>query len=158
MNAEVTLSELLNKPKATLARLDGSRRVILHRRDAEDLVLTTAGRASQDSEVIATTTRMFVSMMKRDPEARALVMDVVPEVFPWVRFLPGDGVREFAVELVDTLRAATDLDNAAAVAVMIAQWRHTAEIHSDPELHAALARPITEVPDLGPVTDPGAAE
>jgi hypothetical protein len=52
MAAEVNLSDLLNRPKDTLARLVGNRRLLLHRRDAEDLVLTTAERAAADTSVV----------------------------------------------------------------------------------------------------------
>ena len=47
-SAAVNFSELVNKNKQTLARLQESPRLLLHRRDGEDLVLTTAARAEQD--------------------------------------------------------------------------------------------------------------
>ncbi|MFE2737924.1 hypothetical protein [Streptomyces sp. NPDC059349] len=151
---ELTLSELLNKPKATLANLRGTRRIVLRRRDDEDLVLTTAARADQDLEVMSATSRMFVEMM-RTPEGRTLVLDVLPATFPWVRYLPAHDVRAFSVELVDALGAATLLDNTAGVAQLLAEWRHTAEVHADPELYAALTTDSGE--DYGPVPEPGSA-
>lgn len=134
---ETNLSDLLNKPKVTLAALRGARRIRLRRRDDEDLVLTTAARAEQDSAVLGATSRMFVEMM-RTPQGRTLVLDVLPATFPWVRYLPAPDVREFSVELVGALGAAVDLDSTAAVAQLITEWRHTAEVHADPELYAAL--------------------
>lgn len=151
---ETNLSELLNKPKVTLAALRGTRRLLLRRRDDEDLVLTTAARAEQDHEVMGATSRMFVEMM-RTPEGRTLVLDVLPATFPWVRYLPAHDVREFSVELVDVLGAAAELDNTAAVAQLIMEWRHTAEVHADPELYAALTADSGE--DFGPVPEPGVA-
>lgn len=151
---ELNLSELLNKPKATLAALRVSRRILLRRRDDEDLVLTTAARAEQDSEVMHATSRMFVEMM-RTPVGRTLVLDVLPATFPWVRYLPTPDVRAFSVELVEALGASAALDNTAAVAQLITEWRHTAEVHADPELYAALTTDSGE--DFGPVPEPGAA-
>ena len=151
---EKNLSELLNAPKATLAVLRGARRILLRRRDAEDLVLTTAARAEQDQVVMGATSRMFVEMM-RTPQGRTLVLDVLPASFPWVRYLPAHDVREFAVDLVDALGAAASLDSTAAVAQLLVEWRHTAEVHADPELHAALTGDSGE--DYGPVPEPGAA-
>ncbi|WP_419994452.1 hypothetical protein [Streptomyces boninensis] len=151
---ETNLSELLNKPKDTIAQLRGVRRLRLNRRGDEDLVLTTAARAEQDEEVIDATSRMFVELMRR-PEGRTLVLDVMPAVFPWVRHLPPRDVREFAVELVDTFQAAASIDNTSAVAQLITEWRHTAEAHADPELFAALTTDSGE--DFGPVPEPGAA-
>ncbi|MFB9573490.1 hypothetical protein [Streptomyces yanii] len=144
---ETNLSDLLNKPKVTLAALRNARRIRLRRRDDEDLVLTTAARAEQDSTVLGATTRMFVEMM-RTPEGRTLVLDVLPATFPWVRYLPAHDVRDFSVELVGALGAAADLDSTAAVAQLITEWRHTAEVHADPELYAALTTDSDE--DHGP--------
>lgn len=84
--------------------------------------------------MVSTTTKMFVALMRHDDAARSLVIDVIPEVFPWVRFLPTEDVRAFVLELVDTLRAAEALENAAPVVQLITEWRHTAEVHADPEL------------------------
>lgn len=155
MSVETTnLSDLLNAPKVTLARLRGARRIRLRRRNDEDLVLTTAARAEQDSAVLGATSRMFVEMM-RTPEGRTLVLDVLPATFPWVRYLPAHDVREFSVELVGALGAAADLDSTAAVAQLITEWRHTAEVHADPELYAVLSTDSGE--DYGPVPEPGVA-
>src|ERR1700719_3753319 len=99
--AEANLSDLLNKPKATLARLAGSSRLLLHRRDAEDLVLTTAERAAADTAVVRDTTRLFHEMMRKDPMVMTLAVQVLPAVFPWVRHLPEDAWGEFAAEWLD---------------------------------------------------------
>lgn len=138
--AEANLSDLLNKPKATLARLATNRRLVLRRRDDEDLVLTTAERAAQDTAVVRDTTRLFREMMRRDPAVMALAVQVLPTVFPWVRHLPEDAWPEFAAEWLDTLNAATDLDNNAAVEGVVAAWRATAEIYADPVLYAVATR------------------
>lgn len=135
---EVPFSELLQRPKATIAKLNACRSLRLRRRDAEDLTLTTAAQAEQDSAMVSATTKMFVALMRHDQAARSLVIDVVPEAFPWVRFLPTEDVRAFVLELVDTLRATDALGNFAPVAQVIAEWQHTAEVHADPELAARI--------------------
>jgi hypothetical protein len=155
--AEVNLSELLNKPKATLARLASSRRLLLRRRDDEDLVLTTAERAAQDTAVVRDTTRLFAEMMRRDPAVMTLAVQVLPAVFPWVRHLPESAQREFAAEWLGTLSAAADLDNNAAVEVVVAEWRSTAEIYADPELYAIATRELDGT-DYGPVPRPEVPE
>jgi hypothetical protein len=66
----------------------------------------------------------------------------LPDVFPWVRFLPTKDVRAFLVELVETIRACHDLGNMAAIAPVLAAWKGTAEIHSDPELLKAATAPL----------------
>ena len=151
--AEVTLSDLLNKPKATRARLAGSRRLVRHRRDAEDLVITTAERAAADNAVVRDTTRLFREMIRKDPMVMTLAVQVLPAVFPWVRHLPEEAWGEFAAEWLDTLSAAGDLDNNAAVEGVVAAWRHTAGIYADPELFAILTREHDGT-DYGPVPPP----
>ncbi|MFJ5306134.1 hypothetical protein [Streptomyces sp. NPDC088350] len=137
MPAEANFSELIQKPTDTVARMQGTLRqgIRLHRRGGEaDLYLTTAERADQVVEVVDSTTRLFVALMKSDPKAIEMLTSVFPEAFPWVRFLPDDAVREFLVEFMDTARAATELGTVAPLAPVIASWKATAEVYSDPDL------------------------
>jgi hypothetical protein len=151
---EVLFSELVNKPKDTVAKLGGSRELRLRRRDAEDLVLTTAARAEQNREFVSATTRLFVALMQHDQQARALLLDVIPEAFPWVRFLPREDVQAFLVDLVGTLRAVEELGSPAPVVQIIAEWRHTAEVYADPEVFAAVTQ---DGQDYGAVPKPPAS-
>ncbi|WP_186319389.1 hypothetical protein [Streptomyces sp. SAJ15] len=128
--------------------------MLLRRRDDEDLVLTTAARAEQDQEVMGAASRLFVEMM-RTSRGRTLVLDVLPATFPWVPYLPAHDVREFSAELAEARQAAVEPDNTAAVAQLITEWRHSAEVHAGPELCAALTTDSGE--DLGPVPEPAAA-
>lgn len=154
---EVTFSELQLQGKATVERLRRSpaQALLVRRRDAEDLVLTTAARAELEHTAASVTTRMFVALMQRDARARELVTDVLPEVFPWVAFLSRSEVQEFVLELVATLRAAESLDNPAPVVQVIDAWRHTAEVLADPDLAATLAADTED--DHGAAPAPGAA-
>jgi hypothetical protein len=154
---EVNLSDLLNKPKATLAKLATNRRLVLRRRDAEDLVLTTAERANADTAVVRDTTRLFQEMMRQDPMVMSLAVQVLPAVFPWVRHLPEDARKEFAAEWLNTLGAAAGLENNAAVETVVATWRHMAEIYADPELYARLTGELDGI-DYGPVPPPEVPE
>jgi hypothetical protein len=152
----VSFSDLQLRGKATVESwLRGSthRALVVRRRDAEDLVLTTASRAAQAREASSVTARILIALMQREPRVRDLVTDVVPEVFPWVAFLSRDEIREFVVELVSTMKAAESIDNPAPVAQVIDAWRHTAEVLADPELAAVLSAPSegddSPVPVLG---------
>ncbi|AXQ55542.1 hypothetical protein OH717_19085 [Streptomyces albidoflavus] len=150
--ASVHFSELVNRNRRTLARLEDSRSLLLRRRDGEDLVLTTASRAEQDRTVVSAATRMLLAMARREPGSMELLLDLLPDAFPWVRFLPEADLHAFAVELVDTMRAADSVGNNASVAQLLVEWQHTAEVYSDPELLAALTRDHGD--DYGPVPDP----
>lgn len=153
----VSFSELQLRGKATVEawlQKSANRALVVRRRDAEDLVLTTASRAQQAREASSVTSRLFVALMQHDPHVQDLVTDVVPQVFPWVKFLSREEVREFVVELVSTMKAADSIDNPAPVAHVIDAWRHTAEVLADPELAAVLAG--SSDGDFGPVPEPGA--
>lgn len=76
-----------------------------------------------------------------DAGTRALLF-ALPEVFPWVRFLRSEDVRGFLVELVETTHACAAFGNLAALEPVVAAWRATAEIHSDPRLLRAATIPI----------------
>lgn len=134
----VPFSQLVQHPRPTVAKLEASprRRLRLDRRDGDDLILESATRAEAEDEALSMASRLFFSLVKDDDGARALLM-ALPDVFPWVQFLPTEDVRAFLVELVKTLRASTDLGNMAALEPVIAAWKDTAEIHADPELRKA---------------------
>lgn len=153
----VSFSDLQLRGKATVEawlHRSADRVLVVRRRDAEDLVLTTASRAAQAREASSVTSRLLVALMQQDAQIRERVTDVVPEVLPWVAFLSPDEVREFVDELTSTIKAAESLNNPAPVAQVIDAWRHTAEVLADPELAAVLSAPSGE--DLGAVPEPGA--
>ena len=149
---EVSFSDLQLKGKSTVERWlqrSRGRSLLVRRRDAEDLVLTTVSRAEQEREASSVTSRMLVALMQRDSRVRELVADVLPEVFPWVAFLSREEVQEFVTELVATMRAAESIDNPAPVVQVVESWRHTAEVLADPELAAVLTAHSDG--DYGPV-------
>ncbi|HEY2552648.1 MAG TPA: hypothetical protein VGI64_18925 [Streptosporangiaceae bacterium] len=149
--AEIPFSQLVQQPRETVARLEESpaRQLRLERRDGRDLILESAERAEAKDAALLMTGRLFFSLVKNDAGARALLM-ALPEVFPWVRFLPTAQVRSFLIELVDTVRACGDLGNLAALTPVISAWRDTAEIYSDPELLKSASEPL-EGADYGEV-------
>lgn len=153
--SEVSWSDLLNKPTPTVERLEADRHRALRirRRDGEDLVLITASRASQEHELVEITRRLLFAVM-RDPALRSHhLVDLLPAVFPWVRFLPQDDLVLFLEELIAVFDASVELGNPAPALTVIAQWRNTAEVWADPELRSVLSG---EVVDAGPVPAPKA--
>jgi hypothetical protein len=141
----VPFSRLLQHPTDTVAKLERSRnrRLRLGRRDGEDLILETAGHAEAGHEAMNMTTRLFVSLVSRDEAARVLLL-ALPDVFPWVRFLPPGDAQAFLLELVETARACAELDNMAPLEPVVAAWRAAAEVYADPELRATLALPLED--------------
>lgn len=148
---DVPFSELLHHPAATADRLNRVRVLRLRRRDAGDLALMRIDQLERDGTVIDFAARLLAGLIRSGN--LAAVREVLPEALPWTAFLPDDDVSEFLAELAAVARGAADLDNFTPVAVLLAQWRHTAEVHADP----ALREFVTREPegDLGPVPEPG---
>jgi hypothetical protein len=68
------------------------------------------------------------------------VRRVLVEALPWITFLPESDVGQLLSELVTVTQSAASLDNLTPVAVLLAQWRHTAQVYSDPHLLEILTR------------------
>ncbi len=154
---ETNFSDLINKPKDTLAGLVAARTsaVRLRRRgDDADLMLTTADRYEREQAIVATAAVLLAELL-RDLDAFTDVQlrRVMTAAFPWSRFLDTDDLREFAGELAGTIRAAADLDNLAPVTTVITAWKNSAEIYADPDLVRVLTQPAE---DYGVISAPGA--
>lgn len=148
-HASVPFSDFLRQPKETTGRLAQVRSLRLFRRDAEDLVLMYEHRAEAESMAVDTTARLLAAVTQRHPD---LVNDFLPAVLPWVRLLPDQEQITFAHEFVSTAEASGSLGSPAALAQLLIEWRHTAEVHSDPELHRPRTR--DHLDDHGEVAPP----
>lgn len=111
-------------------------------------MLTLADRVEQGGQVIDLTARLLSEIARREP-------GLIGEVLPWARFLPADALEEMCAEFVETAAAAGSIGNMASVSQLLTAWRHTAEVYSDPELHAVLKAPTSG--DYGSVPMPEAA-
>ncbi|SDI02481.1 hypothetical protein SAMN05421505_1312 [Sinosporangium album] len=104
----------------------------------------------QDSTVVDFAANLLSGLVRLgNPTA---VEQVLRDTLPWIRFLPDEDAKIFLRELTEVARGAAALDNLAPVAVLLTQWRHTAEVHADPALHAL----VTGEPqgDFGPAHIP----
>lgn len=108
----------------------------------------------QDATVVDFTARLLAWLVHTGNIET--LRQALPEALPWSVFLPADDIESMITELVDTMRGAAALDNLAPIALLLTQWRHSAEIHADPALHAILTRESDG--DLGPVPMPRESE
>ncbi|MFD3485805.1 hypothetical protein [Streptomyces sp. NPDC058665] len=147
---DVPFSELLHHPARTTRRLDSVRALRLRRRDADDLALISVDQMESDSAVVDFTARLLAGLVRTEniPALRS----ALPDALPWTTFLPPEDVDVLMDELVSTAQGATALDNLSPIALLLTQWRHTAEVHADPALHAVLTRDPEG--DLGPALRP----
>ncbi|WP_017573455.1 hypothetical protein [Nocardiopsis halotolerans] len=157
MIPEVPFSELVNRPKATTAKLAESRahELRLRRRDDVDLVLRESEADQQRTEMVNTAARFLRALVPGGEEETNMARKIVGGVFPWVRYLPEADVQTFLAEFADVLRATEHFDNPApAVHQFVIEWQHTAEVYADPEVLAALTRERDPDADSGPVPPP----
>jgi hypothetical protein len=148
---DLPFTEFIQRPTAATGRLAKVRALRLRRRDADDLVVMSATRAEREREVIELTARLLSSLALH-PDGHALLQELLPDVLPWTRFLPAADRHLLVREFIDVTKAAASVDNVSPIAQLLVEWRHTAEVHADPELHALLSTPRGE--DHGPVAPP----
>jgi hypothetical protein len=151
---DVPFSELLHHPAATAERLDAVRALRLRRRDAGDLALMRIEQLERDESVVDFTARLLAGLVRA--ENVAVIRQLLPDALPWVTFLPEADFDAFVTELVSVAQGATELGNLAPVAVLLTQWRHSAEVFADPVLLEILTREPEG--DLGPVPAPPGKE
>lgn len=148
----VAFSELQLHGKAVVDAWLGqgtSRALLLRRRAAEDLVLTTADRAAESSDAFSITAKMLAALVQHDQHCTDAAAAVATVVFPWTSFLSPKETQEFVRDLITTATAAESLDNPAPLARLVTAWRHSAEVLADPALSPSLGADSAE--DYGPV-------
>lgn len=140
--AEATLTEFLRDPNAVAETLS-LRDVVLHRRNAEDILLSLRSRADAEDEAIALVARLL-TMVVADQRGKALLAEAAASI-PWVTFLPDKDRDQFVLELLKTAEGAAELGSMAGLRQLIAEWKATAAVHSDPGLALELKRPIEDI-------------
>lgn len=113
----------------------------LSRRDAEDLVLMYATRRDSEHEVMLVTARLLAELAAGEPD---VLHRVLPRVLPWSLYLPAEDFDQMVADFVREAAIAADLGNVIPLAHRLVTWKHTAEVYADPELYAAVTRPIED--------------
>lgn len=145
--SERPFSDLLRHPKDVSDDVaDGD--VVLRRRDEPDLWLSRADREAERSAVFAALARALRNLATHSPAA---VAQALPEVFPWLGFLPAVDQRRFVDEFSRIVTAAAELENLSPLTQLLREWRATAEVYADPKLARRLRRPIEAAGSSVPV-------
>lgn len=147
---DLPFSEFLHRPAAAADRLNVVRALRLRRRGAGDLALMRVDQMERDGVVVDFTARLLAGLVRSQPEG--VVRPVVKDALPWATFLPEADFDQFLAELVTVAQGAASLENLSPVAVLLAQWRHTAEVYADPVLLEILCREPEG--DFGPAAVP----
>jgi hypothetical protein len=134
--AEFSFSDLLQQPTRVASAVEERGRVVLHRRNAPDLVLS---RASDLSE-LGGFARLLARMVAHLPAAE--LAETVGEAITWTRYFNEAERTEFVTDLPGVIQECQELGTFAPLETYIAEWRNTAAILADPELTERLTRPV----------------
>jgi hypothetical protein len=104
----------------------------LRRRDAGDLALIRIEQLERDETVVQFAAHLLASLVRSGNTD--VLRGLLPDALPWVTFLPEADFAAFVTELVTVAGGAAALGNLAPVAVLLTQWRHSAEVYADPVL------------------------
>ncbi|MGY0068044.1 prevent-host-death family protein [Streptomyces sp. QTS137] len=96
--------------------------------------------------------RLLAALVRSEAGGQA-ILRALPSVFPWVRHLPSEELKEFVAELIDATNDAAEPDVHGNPHRVVVEWRATARILADPELTAQLTRRLPDE-DHGEVTAP----
>lgn len=141
---EHPFSELLREPKTVVRDLDEGD-VLLRRRGAPALRLSLVDRDDQRAGAYALVGRALRNLAVHAPD---VLGDALLDEFPWTSFLPMADRAAFIDEFTRTVVAVAELDNFSPLALLVDEWRATAEIHADPTLARRLRRAIAPSGDL----------
>ena len=134
MPKTVPLSDLSRRTTEITAQLDDDD-VILGRRDAADLYLSTRARHEREVQGLRVTTRTLARLAAERPD---LAGDALMDTLPWMAWLTGDDQAGCLRELLRDLRAGAETGELLPFTISLAAWESTAIALASPEIADAL--------------------
>lgn len=104
-----------------------------------------------ETAIMTGAARVLAALAVSDSE---VLQRSLPRVVPWMRYLPPSDVERLIADLISAAGPAADSGNAAPLAQLLISWKHTAEIHADPDLYRAVTRPIEDECTIRTALDP----
>jgi hypothetical protein len=134
MATTVPLSDLSRRTTEVTALLaDGD--VILGRRDAADLYLSTVERHDREVRGLQVTTQALAALAAVRPD---LAGDALMQALPWMVWLPIGEKIKCLEELLGDLRAGAETHELRPFFLGLAAWQSTAVAWADPDVAQAL--------------------
>jgi hypothetical protein len=144
MPKTVPMSDLSRRTTEITALLDDDD-VILGRRDAADLYLSTRERHEREVQGLRVTTRTLARMAAERPD---LAGDALMDTLPWMAWLPDDDRVACLQELLRDLRAGAETGELVPFTISLAAWESTAIARVNPEIASALRSAGANVGDV----------
>jgi hypothetical protein len=137
MDFMVTVVPLSDFSRRTteITRLVAEGDVILGRRDAADLYLSTRERHDREVRGLQVTTRALAVLAALRPD---LAGDALTESLPWMTWLPASEKIKCLQELLNDLRAGAETGELRPFFLGMAAWQSTAVAWADPDIGQAL--------------------
>ena len=146
---EVQWSDVQRDPKSVAAKADDAP-VRVRRRDGVPLVLMREDRAVAAEQGAVTAARALRTALKA--LSRSGVAVALRDEFPWLDVLPASELAQFTIDFTRATEACAELGEWGLFTRTVSEWKATAAIHADSELHRNLTEAV--VGDFGPVPAP----
>ena len=134
MPKTVPLSDLSRRTTEITALLDDDD-IILGRRDAADLYLSTRERHEREVQGLRVTTRTLARLAAERPD---LAGDALMDTLPWMAWLTGDDQAACLRELLRDVRAGAETGELLPFTISLAAWESTAIAWASPAIADAL--------------------
>jgi hypothetical protein len=134
MSRTVPMSDLSRRTTEITAMLDEDD-VVLGRRDAADLYLSTRERHEREVQGLRVTTRTLARLAGERPD---LAGDALMDTLPWMAWLPGEDQVACLGDLLRDLRAGAETGVLLPFTISLAAWESTAIAWVSPEIARAL--------------------
>ena len=151
MPKTVPMSDLSRRTTEVTALLNDDD-IVLSRRDADDLYLSTRARHDREARGLKVTTEVLAKIAADRPD---LAGDALTVTLPWMAWLPNEEKVPCLEELLADLRAGAATGELRPFFLALAAWESTAVTWATPEFARALREPSTDDPeDATPITRP----
>jgi len=133
-----TASDLSHKPGKVLDTVE-SKDVLITRRDAVDVLVSTVTRVRAERNSIAALVALGQKTWMRRQSALIPVME---GMYPWIKSLPKGDQKIFVHRYADVLVECATHRDFQPLAILLSQWEYTASLHRDDKVMSALLAPI----------------
>lgn len=133
-----TASDLSHKPGAVLDTVE-SKDVLITRRDAVDVLVSTVTRVSAERNSIAALVAIGQKTWRRTQSA---LIPVMAGMYPWMESLSKADQKIFVHRYADVLVECATHRDFQPLAILLSQWEYTASLHRDKKVMTALLAPI----------------
>ncbi|MEV6215724.1 hypothetical protein [Nocardia sp. NPDC051833] len=133
MSATATWSEFLRDPNRIIEEMEANGDVILVRRSAPPVRLSSADAEAAASDALGVLMQLLTVAM--DDEVLERMVARLAVVFPWLELLPEPARIEFVGEFLAIARGGISVGRVDRLGTTLESWKETARAYADPALN-----------------------